>query len=291
MTEDRESVGLVGAGLLGTAIAERLLAAGFALVAHDPDSDRRDHVRSLGGEVASDPRAVTHRCRRIVLCLPNSDVVASVIDEVRNELTNNHLVVDTTTGDPSTTGRIAGALPEEVGWIDACVLGSSEQCRRGEAMLLVGGADADLDGANDLLEAIATDRRHLGPVGSGQRAKLVANLVLGLNRAALAEGLHLAESLGLDARSMLDVLAGGVTYSRVMDVKGPRMVGRNYDPVARLSQHLKDVRLILAAAEAAGTGLPFSEVHRRVLERAEKLGFGDADNAAIVEALRTPDSA
>ena len=99
--------------------------------------------------------------------------------------------------------------------------------------------------------------------------KLVSNLVLGLNRAALAEGLVFAEAIGLDAEAALEVLMGSMSYSRIMDTKGRKMIEGDFRTQARLSQHLKDVRLILEAAAEAGQALPLTEVHRRLLEAAE----------------------
>ena len=116
--------------------------------------------------------------------------------------------------------------------------------------------------------------------------KLVSNLVLGLNRAALAEGLAFAEVLGLDADATLQVLQGSAAYSRQMDTKGRKMIDRDFAPQAKLSQHLKDVRLMLHAATAAGLTLTLTDAHRQLLERAEALGFGDRDNSAVVEAAR-----
>ena len=115
--------------------------------------------------------------------------------------------------------------------------------------------------------------------------KLVSNLVLGLNRAALAEGLVFAQALGLDAEAALEVLLNSMAYSRTMDTKGRKMIAGDFRTQARLSQHLKDVRLILAAAAEAGQVLPLSETHRRLLETAEAAGFGDADNSAVVRAF------
>jgi 3-hydroxyisobutyrate dehydrogenase-like beta-hydroxyacid dehydrogenase len=121
--------------------------------------------------------------------------------------------------------------------------------------------------------------------------KLVFNLVLGLNRAALAEGLAFANACGLDPAEALRVLRSGVAYSRVMETKGPKMVGHDFRPQARLSQHLKDVRLILAEARRAGAAVPLSELHRALLERLEAAGLGDADNAAIIRAFEPPSEA
>jgi 3-hydroxyisobutyrate dehydrogenase-like beta-hydroxyacid dehydrogenase len=117
--------------------------------------------------------------------------------------------------------------------------------------------------------------------------KLLSNLVLGLNRAALAEGLAFAEAIGLEPAPALDVLMGTMAYSRTMDTKGQKMIDRDFQTQARLSQHLKDVRLMLESAADAGLTLPLTETHCRLLKKAEAAGFGDADNSAIIQAFRS----
>jgi 3-hydroxyisobutyrate dehydrogenase-like beta-hydroxyacid dehydrogenase len=115
--------------------------------------------------------------------------------------------------------------------------------------------------------------------------KLVTNLVLGLNRAVLAEGLALAAALKLDLSATLAIMRRGPAYSRAMDTKGDKMIRGDFTPEARLSQHLKDVRLIIEAGEAGGLPMPLSKVHRGVLEQAEASGFGGQDNSAIIRVL------
>ncbi len=111
--------------------------------------------------------------------------------------------------------------------------------------------------------------------------KLVTNLVLGLNRAALAEGLVYAKAIGLEADAALTALMQSMAYSRIMETKGQKMVQGDFQTQARLSQHLKDIRLILADA---GMELPLSETHCRLLEIAERAGYGGEDNSAIIKA-------
>src|SRR5205085_1929779 len=115
--------------------------------------------------------------------------------------------------------------------------------------------------------------------------KLVTNLVLGLNRAALAEGLVFAEKMGLDLEQTLHLLRESMAYSRIMDSKGEKMVRGDFTPQASLSQHLKDVRLMLSAAERAEIASPLTQTHQRILEAAERLGLGALDNSAIVRAI------
>ena len=286
-------LGLIGIGLLGTALAGRLLGAGFRVVGTDLDPGRRDALRGLGGDVAEDADDVVRSCDRILLSLPTSETVAEVLDGVAGSLGPGRTVIDTTTGDPTQMAAIGDRLAARgVAYLDATVSGSSEQARRGDVVLMVGGDERAFAACGDVFGALARAAFHVGPTGSGAKMKLATNLVLGLNRMALAEGLALARGLGLDLGLTLSVLKESAAYSRVMDAKGPKMIARDFTPQARLSQHLKDVRLILDEARRVGVASPLSEAHRTMLEMAVGAGYGDADNSAIFLAYdrpRTPD--
>jgi 3-hydroxyisobutyrate dehydrogenase-like beta-hydroxyacid dehydrogenase len=289
-TEPR-AVGLIGIGLMGTVLAQRLLAAGYAVRGWDIDATRREELRRLGGTVPDSPAAIARAGGRLLLSLPHHDIVATVLDELENELPAGSVVIDTSTGDPTAAeGHAARLRTRGVAYLDATISGSSQVLQMGEAVFLVGGTATDFERCADLWRVLAGKVFHTGPVGSGARQKLVSNLVLGLNRAALAEGLVFAESLGLDPAQTLHLLRESLAYSKIMDTKGPKMLARDYTPQARLSQHLKDVRLMLASGTEAGLALPLSEVHRQILERAEALGWGEFDNSALVEALRPADT-
>jgi 3-hydroxyisobutyrate dehydrogenase-like beta-hydroxyacid dehydrogenase len=273
-------IGLVGIGLLGSALAERMQCTGRPLLGYDLDP-----ARLQGTHAAASVREVAARCCTVVLCLPDSAVVAAVIDEMADELAAGSLVIDATTGDPDDTVRVAGELARRgIGHVDATIVGSSEQARRGEAVVLIGGEPAAVQQAEPVLADWSPRRFHVGPSGSGARLKLVVNLVLGLNRAALAEGLALAAACGIEPAAALNVLKATPAFSAVMDTKGPKMVARDFAPQARLSQHLKDVRLIRELAARSGASTPLSAVHQQLLEQAVALGLGDADNSAVLGA-------
>lgn len=279
------SVGLIGLGLLGAALAERLLAAGFLVDGYDLDADRCAGLTRLGGRSAGSVAELL-ACDRLILCLPDSTIVAAVIDELMPRFRPGRILIDTTTGHPDDAARQAMRLRSlGVLYGEATILGSSEVARRGEAVAMLGGDNEWLTAIHDLLPALARRWFHVGAAGSGARMKLVVNLVLGLHRAVLAEGLTLAAAFELDLERTLEVLQSGAAASRVMDSKGAKMLHRDYRPEARLSQHLKDVRLILAEAARRNAPTPLSALHARLLETAESLGYGDADNAAILEAF------
>ncbi|REK18683.1 MAG: NAD(P)-dependent oxidoreductase [Planctomycetota bacterium] len=279
-------VGLIGVGLLGTALAERLLAAGHVVVGFDLDAARRQALVAAGGIALESAARVAEQCDTLVFSLPNSSIVAQVVASIKAELRSRHLLVDTTTGDPQAVESLAAQLAScDIDYIDATILGSSQLVRDGQAIVMVGGEDEAVGTCRELLACFGREAFHVGPTGAGSRMKLVVNLVLGLHRAVLAEGLTLAKALDLDPASALAILKAGAAYSAVMDTKGEKMLTGDFAPQARLSQHLKDVRLLLAAAERSATSLPLSESHRILLERAEAAGYGEADNSAILRAF------
>jgi 3-hydroxyisobutyrate dehydrogenase-like beta-hydroxyacid dehydrogenase len=282
MAMDTKTVGMIGLGLMGTALTERLLEAGYAVWVHNRTREKADPLVARGAQWADNPLAV---CDRVLISLYTTDTVEEVLGQLDGGLRPCQILIDTTTGEPEQTVRLGARLAARgVQYLDAPISGSSEQTRRGEATAIVGGPQEAFAACRDLFDCCAQKTIYAGPCGSGSRMKLVSNLVLGLNRAALAEGLVFAQALGIDLEAALQVLIGSMAYSRIMDTKGRKMIEGDFRTQARLSQHLKDIRLILQAASVAGQDLPLTEAHRRLLEAAEAAGFGDADNSAIIRA-------
>jgi 3-hydroxyisobutyrate dehydrogenase-like beta-hydroxyacid dehydrogenase len=196
-------------------------------------------------------------------------------------------VVLSITCDPERTIALAQrAAAAGLRFIEAPVSGTSDQVLHGDGVGLIGGevpADAELAA---MFDALMPRRFHVGKVGDGAKAKLAVNLILNLNRLALAEGLVLAERMGLDVKTFFDIARGSAAYSQVMDTKGGKMVTRDFTPHGRAAQALKDVRLMLAQAAHAGQQLPACEVAAAVLEGCVRDGAGDLDSTVIVEDIR-----
>jgi 3-hydroxyisobutyrate dehydrogenase-like beta-hydroxyacid dehydrogenase len=270
-----ETIGLIGVGLLGSAIASRLSAAGYTVLGYDIVPER-----CLGARSAQE---VVSACQIVFFSLPTSDVVAQVLSEV--ELVPGRSLIDTTTGEPDAMAAMGAKLSKAgVEYLDATVLGSSRVVRNGLAVVMAGGRRETFNAAEPLFHTFASRSFYLGSYGAGARMKLVVNLALGLNRAVLAEALSFAGACGVSPGDALEVLKAGAAYSRVMDDKGEKMLHHDFTVEARLSQHLKDVRLILAAAGAKRAKVPLSLVHRQLLETLEAAGYGDVDNSAIIMA-------
>jgi 3-hydroxyisobutyrate dehydrogenase-like beta-hydroxyacid dehydrogenase len=168
--------------------------------------------------------------------------------------------------------------------VEARLTGSSDVIRRGDATMFLSG---DVSGCEDLLAAISAKRHHVGGAGMAARAKLATNLVLGLSRAALAEGMAFAEAQGLDRRSFLALVRDTPAASPAALFKGEKMASGNFTPDSRIRQHLKDVGLILAYGRKSKLELPLSTAHARLLDEAVAAGDGDLDNAAIIRRWRS----
>jgi len=295
MSDAPAKIGLIGIGLVGSALAENLLAAGYDVTGYDVDPRRRDALVRIGGAAAASAAEAAAGNEALLLSLPDSNTVRKVLAGSRGLLSCKaapRYIIDTTTGSPDDADRMA-ALCERAGteYLDAAISGSSRQIRLREAVFLVGATAPAFNACRGLLARLAGKVFHLGPPGAGVRTKLASNLILGLNRVALAEGLVLAERLGLDLASFLAVLKQTPAFSRVMDSKGEKMIRGDFAPEARLAQHAKDVRIILTAARRAGLSLPLSRAHLRVLRSAVAAGDGDLDNSAVIRQLRRGPSA
>ena len=285
-----ETVGLVGVGLVGSPLATQLLARVYEVVGCDIDPQRKRALEEQGASAVDCPAALAQSCDRVLLSLMNTAIVLEVVEGPDGLLSAGrapNCIIDTTTGDPIATSALAERLAGRgVDYLDATISGYSEQVSRREGTFMVGG-DAEVFARHrDLLDCFSDRIYHLGPAGSGSRAKLASNLVLGLNRLVLAEGLVFAEGLGLDLEVLLEVLKNSPAYSVAMDVKGHKMIDGDFAPVSRVRQHLKDVELILAHARQAEQPLPLSSVHRELLVAAVAAGDGDLDNAAVIRQVR-----
>lgn len=283
-------LGLIGLGLVGSALFARFKQAGLTVCGFDSDADAVARLTARGLQPCASASAVARLARRTVLSLPNSSIVDAVVEGENGLLKNaqpGDLIIDTTTADPVASAALAARLrARDIRFVDATILGSSQQVEDGDILVMAGGSQADFAACRDLFATCARTTFHMGGNGKGAEAKLVVNLVLGLNRLVLAEGLVLGERAGIDGSVLLEVLREGAAYSRVMDHKGEKMLRGDFSPQARLAQHLKDVGLILQLGQRTGAPLPLSTLHAEILQQGVEGGLGELDNAAVVEVLR-----
>lgn len=282
-------IGIVGLGLVGQALAQRLAASGFGLMGFDRETPAREAWAAAGWPLATSLPALAAACDRVVLAVFDTAGVLAVVEGPAGLLASGRqtAVIDCSTGDPDALAALASRLAARgVHFIEAPLSGSSQQIAAGQAAMLLGAEAAALERHADLLDAMASARIHVGGAGMGARAKLATNLVLGLNRAALAEGLVFAEGLGILPAQFLALVLATPARSDAAVIKGPMMVAENFDPQSRIRQHLKDVDLMLQQAAARGQALPLSAAHAALLRAAVAAGDGDLDNAAVIRQIR-----
>jgi 3-hydroxyisobutyrate dehydrogenase-like beta-hydroxyacid dehydrogenase len=280
-----QPVGLVGIGLMGEAFAQRLLAAGFAVRGFDVDPAKRAHLVGLGGEAAESLEAVACAAQPIILAVFNTEQVEETTERVAAACPARVIVLCTSTCDPDRIAVLAGRFGN-IRFVETPVSGTSQQVLHGNGVGLIGGDAHAAAEVGPVLDAIYPTRFHVGAAGDAGRTKLAINLILGLNRLALAEGLIFAERLGLDGQAFLDVARRSAAYSQIMDVKGETMLARDFAPKGRARQTLKDVHLMLDQAERRGQRLPLLEVHAQVLEACVRAGEGELDNSVVIEEIR-----
>jgi 3-hydroxyisobutyrate dehydrogenase-like beta-hydroxyacid dehydrogenase len=280
------AVGLIGIGLMGQAFAERLIGAGLAVIGYDIDPARTAQLAALGGQPAPSIADVAQRCEAILLAVFDTDQVEEVVEaEILPAVGegSGKVVLCASTCDPDRISALGTRVAKRgLALLETPVSGTSEQVRRGQGVGLIGG-DAEIDAKMaPILRALFERHFHVGRIGDGGRAKLAINLILGLNRLALAEGLVFAERLGLDPEAFLPIARASAAYSQVMDTKGPKMLARDFAPEGRVRQTLKDARLMLDQARRVGQRLPLLEIHADVLEAAIRAGDGDRDNSIVI---------
>lgn len=286
-------VGVVGIGLIGTALARRLVGAGHEVVGFDVDAGKREGLATLGAKGLASVADVARAADRILVSVFDTGQVEDVIEgegglaEVAAETGTEKLALVVSTCDPDRIKQLGDRLAGgPVHLLEAPISGTSAQVAAGDGVGLVAGDRKDADAAADILAAICKTFHFMGETGNGGRTKLAVNLILGINRAGLAEGLVFAEALGLPLPAFLDAAKDSAAYSQIMDVKGDRMIAGDFSAQGRVVQSTKDARLMVEAARAAGQDLPLGRAYLDLLEKSILAGDGDLDNSAVMREIQ-----
>jgi 3-hydroxyisobutyrate dehydrogenase-like beta-hydroxyacid dehydrogenase len=276
-------VGMIGLGLMGSALAARLMEAGMAVIGFDVDPAKR---RAFGGETVASVEEVMARCRTVVVAVFNAEQVEVALDGFHQPSLAD-LVICTTTCAPHEVLTLSNRAAQlNLRFVEAPISGTSAEVRAGSAMALIAGEGAAIDAASAVLSILCPRQTRAGEIGDAARTKLAINLVLQNNRAALAEGIAFAESMGLDGPGFLAGLRESAAYSRVMDTKAQKMLARDFAAQSHIAQTLKDAELILEESRRTKQYLPMTRVQAGLLRTAIALAGPDADSAAIIEAIR-----
>ena len=280
-------IGFVGLGLMGNAMVRNLLSAGFMVTGFDIDRAKIDAAAAMGAAGCSDPATLSEKADVIMLSLPNSHVVNAVVKgslKLFEKGRKGLILIDTTTADPILSTELAEKLGSQgIEMLDATISGTSKMCAEKDITFMVGGSRDAYQSCEPIFTALGCKCYYLGKNGSGALMKLIVNLVLGLNRMVLAEGLALGKKAGMDLPMLLEVLKNSAAYSRAMDMKGSKMIEQDFlPPEGKLAFHLKDVRLMLDLAGRLNFPLPLSSLHAQALASQVAKDRGEWDNSAII---------
>jgi 3-hydroxyisobutyrate dehydrogenase len=281
------SIGFIGLGILGQAMALRLVQQGFDLVVWNRELERSVPLAAAGALVAESPAEVAARCGTVCLCVLDGAAVRDVVFGAQGLVQAPRAprtVVDFSTVPPDQTRALAQrAEAAGLRWIDAPVSGGPAAAASGSLTLMYGGAPAEVAAVEPLLQAVASRRTHLGDVGSGQDMKVVNQALVGGTAVLLAEALTLARQMGLPLDRVPACLEGGLADSVQLQKIWPRMAAEAFDPPSgRAAQLLKDLWVVDAVREAGRLELPLLQAAiGQYRAYVEERGAGDAETFSI----------
>jgi 3-hydroxyisobutyrate dehydrogenase len=284
-----DQVGFIGLGIMGSGMARNLLEKGHDIVVWNRTPARVDPLVDAGASAATSPADVAQRCPVVMICVSDTPDVDSVLTAEGGLLEGvrpGSLIVDHSTISPAGTMWFSDEVAARGGaWVDAPVSGGSEGAQRGTLSIMVGGADADVARARPYMEAFGATITHVGPVGSGQRVKIVNQILVVVTQLAVSEALLFAQASGLDLEATLEAVKGGAAGSWMLANRGPQMIERDWRPGFTIDLQQKDLRLALQAADAAGTPIPGTALVFQLYRALQNEGLGGEGNHALVKAL------
>ena len=283
--QQEAAVGIIGLGLMGSALSGRMIEAGIAVIGFDVDPERCNSLKGRLTRIAASAADLASQSRAIVIAVYDGAEAEALLDDLQ-ESPARPVLICTTTCAPDEILRVAArAANAGFTFVEAPISGTSAEVRDGTATTLIAGETAAVEAVGDLLDVLCPHRTRLGKIGDASRAKLAINLILQNNRAAMAEGLVFAESLGLDPRVFLAIARQSAAYSAVMDSKGEKMLTRDFTPQSHISQTLKDAELILDEAELRDLQLPVTSAQASLLRATIARRGGECDSSAIIETI------
>ncbi|UQS25331.1 2-hydroxy-3-oxopropionate reductase [Amycolatopsis thermalba] len=279
-------VGFVGLGIMGAPMARNLVKAGFAVAGYDRNTDAVARLAANGGTAARSIAEAVRDAEIVITMLPADPHVEDVVfgpGGIAGHIEPGTLFIDFSTVKPETSQRVARRFGEQgVRVLDAPVSGGEAGAVDGVLSIMVGGAQADFDAAKPVFDAVGKVAALVGPSGAGQFVKAANQLVVGGTYALVAEAIVLMEASGVDAEAGLEVLAGGLAGSRILELKRKSMLARDFTPGFRIDLHHKDMGIVLDAARQAEVALPFAGQVAAFVQSARAQGLGDADHSALL---------
>jgi 3-hydroxyisobutyrate dehydrogenase-like beta-hydroxyacid dehydrogenase len=293
MDIDRKQAGFVGLGLMGAPMAANLLKSGWAVTAWNRSPAALDEFEALGGGRTADVAGLRDE-PVIIFMLPDLSYIVQAAEgllaswSAKPPAAGTAVVVMSSVSPEAVRefgARVAEASGGNAVVVDAPVSGGTQGAGEGSLAIMAGAGEADFQRLLPLFNAMGGTVRRLGPLGSGSLAKACNQLIVGTTTAALAEAAELAERSGMDVAALYEVLAGGLAGSRVLDIVGPRLAARNYEPTGPAKFMHKDLSFVLESAAAAKAAVPMATAGVELYAELIRQGLGDRDLAVVRQAI------
>jgi 3-hydroxyisobutyrate dehydrogenase len=285
-----QRVGFIGLGIMGSRMAANLRRAGFELKVFNRTRERAEAwAAEHGGAVADSPRAAAEGADVVITMVVDGPQVEAILlgdDGAVHGARPDTLFIDMSTVGPADARRIGAELAERGhAFVDAPVTGSAPKAEDGTLTIMAGGSDDDMARAMPLLEAMGEIIVHVGGVATGQQVKVLSNAVSAVNAATLAQALVVGRRADVNLEALLKVMAGGSANSTMLQLKGEPMLRHDFSPLFKLDHMLKDVRLCLEEARAAGAAFPAAALAGELYAAGAGRGLGEQDFAAVLEVI------
>ena len=278
------TVAFIGLGIMGGPMAANLVKAGFDVVGYNRSPEKVKELVEKGGRGAEDVASAVREADVVITMVPDSPDVEAVSGEIFAGAREGTLYIDMSTIRPDVAVRVAEAGREAgVRVLDAPVSGGEAGAIEGSLSIMVGGSAEDFADARPVLDAVGKTVVHVGPAGSGQTVKAANQLIVAGNIQLLAEAVVFLDAYGVDMRSALEVLGGGLAGSTVLARKGDNMLAGEFKPGFRLALHHKDMGIVTSAAREAGVTIPLGAVVAQLVAAMVARGDGGLDHSGLLK--------
>lgn len=282
------SIGFIGLGIMGGPMAGHLVAAGHEVTGYNRSPAAVEKLVAAGGSAAASVAEAVRDADIVITMLPQDEQVVAVFTEILEHAKPGALYIDFSTVTPKTSEWTAAEGSKRgLRVLDAPVSGGEAGAVNAVLSIMVGGSEADFEAAKPVFSAVGKTYELVGPNGAGQVVKAANQLIVGGTYALVAEAIVLMESLGADAAKGLDVLAGGLAGSRILELKRKSMLDRDFRPGFRIDLHHKDMGILLETARHAEASIPMGALTAQLIAAARAMGHGSLDHSALLLVAET----
>lgn len=284
-----ERIGFIGLGIMGRGMAANILRAGFPLTVWNRTPGRADELVAAGAQVATSPADLAARSDIVISCVSDTPDVEAVLFGPQGVIEGARagmLVIDMSTISPQGAQQFAARLHDHgIGFLDAPVSGGSEGAARGTLSIMVGGPAPLVERAMPVFQAMGKTITHVGDHGAGQTVKLVNQILVVGTMLAISEALVFAQASGVDLEKTLAAVSGGAAGSWMLSNRGPQVIRRDWRPGFTIDLQQKDLRLVLAAADAVGAPMLTTSTVFHLYRTLQQAGLGHEGNHALIKAI------